>query len=219
DCTTTNQVAIEVAFCGWNVWKARNDAVFSSKSVSSQQIKIKFDIEMADWVSARTHPEPQPFSPRDLNRNSVPTPRTYQRVFLCDGSFRSDVQQAGYGVIIKDHHGHVVDGKAGKFLCRAPIVAEARALQVAVSEAVIFPGSSLIVTDCLTLVTALKQKVEDWPWECAAILADIVHKLGTVDCISVCHYGRAATLAADAVARKARDSCLAPGWVEALISA
>ncbi|CAN1142947.1 hypothetical protein LINPERHAP2_LOCUS13355, partial [Linum perenne] len=151
------------------------------------------------------------------NLNSVPLSRSYDRKLLCDGSFQDDVQKAGIGVIMFNSEGHAIDGVAGSFFCRAPIVAEAYALLSAVRLACRENLSAIILSDCQQLTSALRGHHSSWPWECSAIIADIVLLLSSNPCIEVSHCRRTEVKLADNVANLARRGILLPGWLSAMV--
>ncbi|CAN1762004.1 hypothetical protein LINPERHAP1_LOCUS8157 [Linum perenne] len=135
----------------------------------------------------------------------------------CDGSFQYDPHQAAYGIVIKNAVGQVVDGRAGRFLCSSPIVAEARALL----EAVTFASTSVsrcdIFSDCITLVTNIKTQKHKWPWECYGLLGGIVEILHSHPSIEVHFIPRKDNDFADWVARSARQNCLPQDWLDCIV--
>ncbi|CAN0911289.1 hypothetical protein LINGRAHAP2_LOCUS26761 [Linum grandiflorum] len=81
------------------------------------------------------------------------------------------------GVIMLNTDGGVVDGRAGRFVCRAPICAEAAAVLHAISLAMRSSRPAVILTDCQVLTTAICNPPHRWSWECAALVATIVQHL------------------------------------------
>ncbi|CAN0845860.1 hypothetical protein LINGRAHAP2_LOCUS4226 [Linum grandiflorum] len=78
--------------------------------------------------------------------NAHPTNR-YQYTLLCDGSFKYDIQQAGYGVVLFNSNGIAIDGRAGRLFCKEPLVAEAWAIFTAVRLASSLVGTINILSD------------------------------------------------------------------------
>ncbi|CAN1132965.1 hypothetical protein LINPERPRIM_LOCUS30393, partial [Linum perenne] len=86
--------------------------------------------------------------------------------------------------------GRVVDGRVRSFVCREPISAEAMALKAAADLAASYGRRTIVVSDCQTLIEALKDQLDQWPWKVAAILASITQTLRNHEEISIFHVGR-----------------------------
>ncbi|CAN1178011.1 hypothetical protein LINPERHAP2_LOCUS33437 [Linum perenne] len=108
-----------------------------------------------------------------------------------------------------DNEGRVVDGRARSFFCGAPICAEATALLAAVELAMRYNVRTVIMSDCLTLIKALEDQPDQWPWEVAAVLASISHLLRNAADFSIVHVGRNEVRDADRLAKQARDEDIA----------
>ncbi|CAN0839089.1 hypothetical protein LINGRAHAP2_LOCUS2482 [Linum grandiflorum] len=130
-----------------------------------------------------------------------------------ESSFNSCVQKAGFGVLSVNPEGQVVDGVAGRFFCRTPIVAEAQAVLAGCVLASREEGRADVWSDCREVVVACNSAMEESPWECSAIIASIQGILRTAPLIQVRHCKRQFVAAADAVARKARDGSLRVDWL------
>ncbi|CAN1252121.1 hypothetical protein LINPERPRIM_LOCUS7924, partial [Linum perenne] len=122
----------------------------------------------------------------------------------------------GYDILLYDVNGNAIDGRAGSFVCRAPICAEANAIFQAVLLAKMDTSPVTIFSDCAIVCDALMKPPNSWPWECEATLASIAAKLQNADWISIQHCKRQAVRKADTVARLARDNNLLPNWMETL---
>ncbi|CAN1132521.1 hypothetical protein LINPERHAP2_LOCUS7081, partial [Linum perenne] len=99
-----------------------------------------------------------------------PPPPTSCREILCDGSFSQNLPRASYGIVIKVPDGAVVVEYAGTLICSSPIVAEAKALLFGTNMAIASGEETIVKSDCLELVDALRKPPFSWPWLCAAWL-------------------------------------------------
>ncbi|CAN1292760.1 hypothetical protein LINPERPRIM_LOCUS21725 [Linum perenne] len=135
---------------------------------------------------------------------------------MCDGAFQADIRYGAYGIIVYDSEGRVVDGRARSFFCRAPLCAEAlvilEALQIAASDQV----DTIVLTDSKSIVLALENHKDDWPWEAASFIAQIKQVMETSSNIHVIWVRRDEIREADRVAKLARDNRLPLNWVELL---
>ncbi|CAL1403932.1 unnamed protein product [Linum trigynum] len=109
-------------------------------------------------------PHAQHTPPLDL---SSPPSSTHDFEIHCDGSCFSDSQEAAYGVVVTNSHGQVCDGRAESLHCFSPLEAEAKALWEGARLAVTLSASCLILTDCLSLIKALANPMDLWPWRAA----------------------------------------------------
>ncbi|CAN1130941.1 hypothetical protein LINPERHAP2_LOCUS6125 [Linum perenne] len=112
-----------------------------------------------EWENIPRHLQHTP----PVNPPHQPPPPANCREFFCDGSFSQNLPRAGYGIIIKDPHGVVVAGYEGTLVCSSPIVAEAQALLLSIRMAVGSGEETSVKTDCLDLVSALKNSSASWP--------------------------------------------------------
>ncbi|CAN1131534.1 hypothetical protein LINPERPRIM_LOCUS13869 [Linum perenne] len=120
----------------------------------------------------------------------------------------ASLQKGAYDVIKYDSEGRVLDGRARKFLCRAPICAEALGLLAAVEMASTDIRRTLIISDCLFLISAIHEDQDKWPWEAASVIASIQQLMNTNSHITVTHARRMETREADRIAKLARDGLL-----------
>ncbi|CAN1168906.1 hypothetical protein LINPERHAP2_LOCUS28101 [Linum perenne] len=139
-----------------------------------------------------------------------------QQQIFCDGSFIVGSGVAGYGVVCINSQGQVTNGKAGTLVCSSSIVAEAKALLEALSMASASRVPTIVKSDCLNLVEALRDFRIAWPWECAAWLLSMKNILINCPWISVSFVPRRVNLAADWVAKSARNGSLPQEWTTCL---
>ncbi|CAN1826215.1 hypothetical protein LINPERHAP1_LOCUS31449, partial [Linum perenne] len=111
----------------------------------------------------------------------------------------------------------VVDGRAGRFVCSSPIVAEATTLLEAVTYASNAHSRCSIFTDCLTIVKSLKTHKHRWPWECYGLLGSITNIIDTSPSISINFIQRNRNKFADWVARSARMNSLPQDWLQEIL--
>ncbi|CAN1190088.1 hypothetical protein LINPERHAP2_LOCUS40271 [Linum perenne] len=95
-------------------------------------------------------------------------------------------------------------------------MAEAKALFEAINLAASRQVSTLVVTDCLSLVNVLKNNLLSWPWDCTAALSTMIHTISSCPWISVEFTPRALNSKADWVARKTRENMLLEEWLDVL---
>ncbi|CAN0913991.1 hypothetical protein LINGRAHAP2_LOCUS28270 [Linum grandiflorum] len=86
---------------------------------------------------------------------NVPLPGMVYQTIHCDESFKADSHKAGYDIIISDTEGHIIDGKAGSFLCNSAIAAEAVAMLHSINYASSSDTTTIVKTDCQTLAKAI----------------------------------------------------------------
>ncbi|CAN1179513.1 hypothetical protein LINPERHAP2_LOCUS34238 [Linum perenne] len=161
------------------------------------------------------HQIPRNHSPNSNRIPQSPTPpphSAHEREILCDGSFSQSSPLAGYGIIIKDSHGRIIDGNSGTLVCSFPIVAEAKALHTAIGQAVATGLPTVIKTDCLNLVDALRRDPTVWPWQCSAWLHLMSQMLISNPQIRVSFTPRSHNLLADRVAKAAAAGSARGDW-------
>ncbi|CAN1155874.1 Putative ribonuclease H protein At1g65750 [Linum perenne] len=212
----SEDTSISAAICAWTVWKSRNDKVFNNATDSMESLRYKFHNVLQDSLSLKRSSS-SPASSREAQLQPILPPNNFRRTLLCDGSFTSSNQKAGYGIILYDAEGNATDGRAGSFECRAPICAEATAILQAVILAKMDNSPATIFTDCALVADALKNPNQPWPWDCEATLASITDALGSADWITIQHCKRQFVHKADVVARLARDNLLLPNWLETIV--
>ncbi|CAN1152736.1 hypothetical protein LINPERHAP2_LOCUS18947, partial [Linum perenne] len=88
----------------------------------------------------------------------------------CDGSFSQNLPRAGYEIIIKDPHGAAVAGYASTLVCSSPIVAEEKALLIGINMTIFWGEETIVKSDCVDLVDALRKPPSSWPCQCATWL-------------------------------------------------
>ncbi|CAN1262727.1 hypothetical protein LINPERPRIM_LOCUS11380 [Linum perenne] len=181
-----------------------------------ESLRYKFHNVLQDSLSLKRSSS-SPASSREAQLQPILPPNNFRRTLLCDGSFTSSNQKAGYGIILYDAEGNATDGRAGSFECRAPICAEATAILQAVILAKMDNSPATIFTDCALVADALKNPNQPWPWDCEATLASITDALGSADWITIQHCKRQFVHKADVVARLARDNLLLPNWLETIV--
>ncbi|CAN1818491.1 hypothetical protein LINPERHAP1_LOCUS28393 [Linum perenne] len=196
----------------WNIWKARNDAVFNNIAPCPTRTLDLFTKDCSLRSSPTLGLSPHLRSPASTgppldppHPEPPPLPSTSLLQVYCDGSFQRDPQKAAYGVVMMNTAGDAQDGRAGRFICSTPIVAEARALLEAVSLASSYRGPCMVFSDCLILVNCLKTSPNRWPWECFRLLDCVSKILTDFPMISVRFCNRRFNRTADWIARSARD--------------
>ncbi|CAN1852272.1 hypothetical protein LINPERHAP1_LOCUS40586 [Linum perenne] len=113
--------------------------------------------------------------------------------------------------------GQIVDGVAGRFLCRDSIVAEAYAVLTACRLARREGVDADVWSDCRQIVNACLNSEEACLWECEAVVAEIQEIIRSSPQISIikCNINRVAV--ADSIARRAREQRLDVNWITNLI--
>ncbi|CAN1833195.1 Putative ribonuclease H protein At1g65750 [Linum perenne] len=198
----------------WCIWKARNEMIFSNTTPSLHSTTMWAGKLMNEWKMVTLTERSETDSLRQVSNPILsPPPRDnfHQQIF-CDGSFTNDSVEAGYGVVVINSHGQVIGGKAGSLSCSSSIVAEAKAILVAIQTAVALEGPTIIKSDCLDLVSALRDFRIAWPWECAAWLGIMKQALLENPRISVSFIPRRMNQAADWIANAARRAELPEDW-------
>ncbi|CAN1120446.1 hypothetical protein LINPERHAP2_LOCUS200 [Linum perenne] len=193
----------------WCIWRARNDKTFNDKAphcdtTISLAVRLQTDWER---VQNQTNHSTPPL------RHQPPPPPASCREILCDGAFSQNLPRAGYGIVIRDSHGAVVAGYAGTLVCSSPIVAEAKALLLGISTASASDEETIVKTDCLELVDALRKPSSAWPWQCAAWIHTMSRMLAESRHIRVSFTPRAQNHLADKVAKAAANDTGQEPWV------
>ncbi|CAN1250765.1 Putative ribonuclease H protein At1g65750 [Linum perenne] len=201
----------------WTIWKARNEKIFRDSPPNPDSIILLSQRLMEEWRPIRqvTPNDQHPPAQRPMATsipNPPPVPPMHQKIF-CDGSFDQNSSEAGYGVVMKNPHGAVIDGRAGKFTCSSAMVAEAKALLEACKLATTSPSHSIISSDCQGLTLALRGPESEWPWECFAWLLAMKAILLAHDRISLTFIPRRQNKTADKVAKWARQDILPYNWI------
>ncbi|CAN1752979.1 hypothetical protein LINPERHAP1_LOCUS4961, partial [Linum perenne] len=97
-------------------------------------------------------------------------------------------------------------------VCSSSIVVEAKALLEALSIAATSRDPTIVKSDCLNLVVALRDFRIAWPWECSAWLLSMKRILDTCPWILVSFVPRRINSAADWIANSARNGTLPQDW-------
>ncbi|CAL1410643.1 unnamed protein product [Linum trigynum] len=199
-----------VVVCLWAIWIARNERVFKGviprTAVTSANAVRDFNFWTTPPLVQSVHgTHSQHIS--DHSTLSLP-PSSSQWEVYCDGSFRSESQVAAYGVIITNPHGQVVDGSAGTFFCSSAIVAEAKALLIAVRMAASLHGPASIFSDCKVLVDIIQDPQKVGPWQVRAWIQRIRFLLQTHIGLSLFFTPRSTNKSADWVAKEAANGSL-----------
>ncbi|CAN1795126.1 hypothetical protein LINPERHAP1_LOCUS20500 [Linum perenne] len=113
--------------------------------------------------------------------------------------------------------GQIVDGVAGRFLCRDSIVAEAYAVVTACKLARREGVSAEVWSDCSQVVKACLNSEDACPWECEAVVAEIREIIRSSPQISIIKCNRNRVSMADSIARRAREQRLDVNWITNLI--
>ncbi|CAL1373520.1 unnamed protein product [Linum trigynum] len=158
-----------VVACLWAIWLVRNERVFKGVSPSTYGTSLKAVSFFSVWTSQGGLSLP---TSRDQHAPRHPTlslpPCLNHWVIHCDGTFSSESQLAAYGVVIKNPLGQVVDGFAGTLFCSAAIVAEAKAILIAMQHVVSVGISATIYSDCKVLVDTILNTSKAGPWQVRA---------------------------------------------------
>ncbi|CAN1144888.1 hypothetical protein LINPERPRIM_LOCUS16881 [Linum perenne] len=112
-----------------------------------------------------------------------------------------------------DANGNVIDGRAGSFVCRSPVCAEAITLLHVVNLDKQDTSPITIFSDYATVCESLRKPPDSWPWECEATLASIINVLESVNWITIQQCKRQFVSKAVLVARLARDNNLLLIWL------
>ncbi|CAN1179054.1 hypothetical protein LINPERHAP2_LOCUS33977 [Linum perenne] len=213
--SASQHLPLHVAACAWTIWICRNEKVFSNINPTIEGLKRKFSNSLSDFNSLRDTRNP-PRASQHVQLSDYQPPSSEQRLLLCDGSFQGATQKAGFCAVLFDADGRVIDGRADSFLSRTSTCAEATALSNAVRLAMLYPYPTVILSDCRIVVDALKDPLQQWPWECEATLACISDDLHTAPWIEIKHCRRQIVHSVDRVAKLSRDNLLPPNWLESL---
>ncbi|CAN1315047.1 hypothetical protein LINPERPRIM_LOCUS29565 [Linum perenne] len=144
-------------------------------------------------------------------------PRNRRWRFLCDGSYKGEIQQAGIGIIVVSPEGQIVDGVADRFLCRDSIVAEAYAVLAACRLAKREGVAAEVWSDCRQVVKACLNPDDACPWECEAVIAEIRETIRDAPQVSIVSCNRERVAVADSIAKRAREQRLEFNWIANLV--
>ncbi|CAN1144760.1 hypothetical protein LINPERHAP2_LOCUS14283, partial [Linum perenne] len=94
----------------------------------------------------------------------------------------------------------------------SPIVAEAKVILVAIQIAVALEGPTIIKSDCLNLLSMLRDFRIVWPWECATWLGTMKQALSENSRIFVSFIPRRMNQATEWIANSARRAEIPEDW-------
>ncbi|XP_058002195.1 uncharacterized protein LOC131179386 [Hevea brasiliensis] len=131
-----------------------------------------------------------------------------------DASYDSKSGKVGYGVIIRNYKGCLVDGCAAIFTCLSPLAAEGMAIR----EALLVASrrgftAGVVETDSHLMVQLCSSSGENAPWELEVVLHDIKFLLSSYPSLSVVYVARRANSCAHWVANQSRIGRLVSRWV------
>ncbi|XP_058003969.1 uncharacterized protein LOC131180638 [Hevea brasiliensis] len=131
-----------------------------------------------------------------------------------DASFNFVTSEAGYGFLIRNFGGFIIDGFAAKFRRFSPLVAEGIGLQAAIKFAANrHLGSCLVEIDSLQIKSLLSSLPDLIPWEVAAIIQNQKRLLSCLVNVSISFVPRSANECASWIACAVRNGTLLPGWI------
>ncbi|CAN1134885.1 hypothetical protein LINPERHAP2_LOCUS8536 [Linum perenne] len=165
--------------------------------------------DLRNWLNSNRFSQAVTPGSSNAGQQSTLPPTNFSLKIVCDGAYNRAIHRGGYGVIIYDNEGRVVDGRARSFFCGTAICAEAMAILAATELASGYEAETVILSDCQVLTKALEDQPDQWPWEAAPILASISQILRNHRTISIVHVGRDEVAEADRLAKRARDDVLA----------
>ncbi|CAN1853577.1 Uncharacterized mitochondrial protein AtMg00310 [Linum perenne] len=148
------------ALCCWVVWKSRNELCFENIRPNLQGMVRRVFSEINLWERSMEQSSEERIGGGNGGGELMHQGQGNQmsgnpiKRFLCDGSFKGEIQKAGIGVIAVNPEGRIVDGVARRLLCRAPIVAEAYAVLTACKLATQERVMTEVWSDCKQVVQA-----------------------------------------------------------------
>ncbi|CAN0846889.1 Putative ribonuclease H protein At1g65750 [Linum grandiflorum] len=206
--------AILTASVCWNIWKARNEAVFNNQRPHATQTAARSSKDVIEWRIAWGTTPMNARIPTLITRHAPLTPPSNPlREIHCDGSFLHDSQLAAYGFTVMDVHGTVYDGRVGPAYVSSPMAAETRAILEAIEYAKHHGGQSTIFSDCLTLVDILNDRTKPWPWDCYSLVALIQRTMPTNHGISIRYLPRNMNRRADWLVKSFIHGTLPSDWI------
>jgi len=197
----TDRNTVKVAFLLWQLWKARNAAVFRQDSFCPLRTLIRAKREFVEWMF-RSRLE------ADSSSQGRPTHRPDSSFFVrwrappmgfvklnFDGSLHQT--SAAGGFIIRGWGGNLIKAGAAHYGDSNILVAEARALRDGV-RAVVEAGFKkvLIEGDNSIVIQSLQGRVKV-PWQIEGLLSDVSYYLTQLEYVSINHVFREANVAAD----------------------
>lgn len=159
----------------WHIWKSRCDFLFNGVDVDPVKVGMKIKFISIAFVEANGDVRSADVINDDCVQvvNCWKPPSNLQVKINVDGAFSSSSLLAGWGVIIRNCDGAVLDGANGSFPASSAFMAEAFALRKGVVMAIALDISSVIFElDCKVLVDCVNIG-DAAPWECQALVDDI----------------------------------------------
>ena len=210
---SSNSPTLElVAATLWNIWKARNQAIFKNRKPNT--------ISLIDSVLAgvksfnRWNPRLGKFGNKtdDLSRSwNSPLYGTYK--INIDGAYEPGAFDGSVACVCRDSVGRLLEGAARKVAASSPLMAESLALLEALTH--FFPKrheALIIESDSLDLVKAL-QSPDHFSWEVHALVLKCKDLLQSFSSIRITHCYREANFVADWVAKAHKNHYLPLNWV------
>ncbi|CAL1390749.1 unnamed protein product [Linum trigynum] len=117
---------------------------------------------------------------------------------------------------VTNNHGQVCDGRVESLHCFSPLEAEAKALWLGSRLAVELSSPCIVLTDCLSLVKALRGQFQSWPWRAAAWLGRIKVLTASHPMIMIDHIKRKRNSKANCVAKSCARKQLPNDWIHIL---
>ncbi|XP_057999119.1 uncharacterized protein LOC131177952 [Hevea brasiliensis] len=200
----------------WNIWKARNAALYESIKPNHLFLITKAQNAVDELLSLATQQHHSEHIPADGRRAPFKWQPPPFPVLKCnvDASFVNYSVITGYGVIVRNHVGQFVDGCAASFTCGSPLVAEGIALRAALQFAISRKYNQVIFeVDSLFLVNMLISPFTTIPWKIEGVIHDIKVFWTSYSNWSVKHVHRCVNECDNLIAKAVRQGLLYPGWI------
>jgi len=206
-----------LAIMCWEIWKERCQVVFQKVAANPVLVGVRAQNLHSDFWRCL-----QPSLSEDVGAvPEVPTsglcwvpPPTGVLKFNTDGSFLNTNFVAGFGIVVRDCFGRLVDGRAAAAKAHSPFAIEAIALSKACDMAVALSLDVCIFeTDCRDLVLAVENNSFAAHWSCDALLSDISSFFSSHPRCVLKLVPRQANMAADCIAKLAARKMCPLGWV------
>ncbi|XP_058000721.1 uncharacterized protein LOC110633654 [Hevea brasiliensis] len=185
----------------WNIWKMRNAAIFNY-SPPNPVLTIRKAQNAVEEVRSLVTPQHH----SQLSSNASPAPLQVRWIASnlgsvkvnVNASFKSDNSMAGYGIIVRNAEGSMIDGCAATFTALSPLGIEGVALREAVLFVINRGYSSVILeSDSQLLIKLLSDMSLPIPWEIQAVMHDLRVMLDSYPLFSVCYVLRDANSCAN----------------------
>ncbi|CAN6980388.1 unnamed protein product, partial [Brassica oleracea var. botrytis] len=181
----------------WNLWTARNKAIFENVIPLAPKILVKALIEAKEWEAANLSiPKPQKVPSLPRSRSSEESPTCW-----VDGAWDVASHSGGFGWIIKsaDNISLCKDSASRSFVGSA-LIAEALAVRHALRAAASLGLTNLnLFSDSLVLISALSTGSD--LNEIASLLCDIRVLASLFNHLSFLHVSRTCNIVADSLAK------------------